>query len=835
MSFKKSKFKSGLLTSLLAVSGAILSAPAFAQGISLNTKPSALKLAPDSPFRDPDVIYLEADELENDEKNKMIYARGSVEGRYQDKTILADEVRYNVATGEVFAIGNVVLVNADGSSQYADKLELSDELEAGTATNFLARFPTGGQLASAFAARKTDTGIELYNAYYTACEACKVEGKTKKPTWRLKARKVTQDKESRSIRYRDAVFEFKGIPVFYSPYLAHPDPSVDRASGVLIPFAGVSASKGVNFRTPYYLALSDYSELTITPRVFQKVNPVLEAKFRRKFYSGEFNFEGSFTRASFFDNRGDILSDLDFFRDPDESLKGKRWRSHFFSNGLFDLNEQWKWGFEAGYATDDNYLNRYDFDEQREDFGLYQADNRRLTQQLFIVGQNDSFRFSTSAFGNVSLRTRIRRNIENDNPALNNFNELLVSRENDSELPVVAPKVELTKYFKDPFIGGRLKLSGDATVLFRNASPVRVRRVTQPDGTIKTIRTVDTDYTRGTASLEWQKNWIAPVGVEVQPFAMGRLDYFNIQSEDEELTTAQEESFSFNRSLGQVGVDIRWPFLKAGNDKGDISWILEPRVQVTQSFGNGKRDNFFLTDNNGREITLFQDSLDIDLDQALIWNPNKTTGFDLWQKGLRADVGGSVIANWGDFSRAHLFVGQSFYRDNDLDVFSETSGLDGRNSDVVGQLEVNLGKRFSSSSRVRYNTANDAFRRLDTSFRYSGDRISASARYYKLDSTTATAIAAASIASEELAPPSAEISGSLSIKLFDNWSTKYSLFRDIDKDITRRQNLSLIYNDNCTRIEFIYTRQENDLGLVRRADGFGIRVSLLTLGDFSPE
>ncbi len=803
MSFFKTKLYPHILISILALSGICLAGPAYAQGISVTTAPEDLKLAADSPFRDPDVIYLEADELENDEVNNIIIASGSVEGRYQDKTIRADKIRYDVSTGQVFAIGNVVLVNADGSSQFADKLELSDQLEAGTATNFLARLPKGGQLASAFAARKTDAGIELYNAYYTACEACKVNGKTKKPTWRLKARKVVQDKDSRSIRYRDAVFEFKGIPLFYTPYLAHPDPSVGRASGLLMPFIGISGSKGFNFRTPYYFALSDYSELTVTPRVFQKVNPVLGAQYRKKFYSGEFNFEGSFTHASFFDNDGNTLSDMDFFRNPEESLEGNKWRSHFFTNGQFDINQQWKWGFQAGYATDDNYLNRYDFDENRPAFGLYEADSRRLMQQLFVVGQNDTFRFSTSTFGNVSLRTQVRRNIENTDPLLNNFNELLVSRENDSILPIIAPKIELTKYFKDPLLGGRLKLSGDATMLTRE---------------------IGTDYTRATAALDWQKTLVVPAGIEVKPFAMGRFDYFELEAEDENLTAAQQESFDFTRSLGQVGVDIRWPFLKAGKN---VNWIVEPRVQVTQNFGNGKRDNFLLTDTGGRAVELFQDSLDVDLDQSLIWNPNKTTGFDLWQKGFRADVGASISADWGDYSRANLFVGQSFHGDEDLNVFGTTSGLGGNDSDIVGQLETNFGKRFSTSTRIRYNTANDAFRRLDTSFRYSGNRIRATTRYYRLDSQTALSL--------PTDIPSEEVSGSLSVKLIDNWSTKYSLFRDLDKKITRRQNLSLIYDDDCTRIELVYSKEENDLGLVKKSDGFGIRISLLSLGDFAPE
>ena len=627
----------------------------------------------------------------------------------------------------------------------------------------------------------------------------------------MKARKVTQDKDSKSIRYRDAVFEFKGIPLFYTPYLAHPDPSVGRASGFLIPFGGVSGNKGINFRTPYYFALSPHSELTLTPRVFQRVNPLLSAQFRRNFFSGELNIEGSATYASFFDRRGRPFGDQDIFLNPDESLVGKKWRSHVFANGLFNLSDTWNWGFDIGYATDDNYLDRYDLDEVRPDFGLYRQDTRRLTQQLFVVGQSDDFRFSTSAFGTVSLRTQIRRNLDNEDPADDNFNEVIVNRENDSILPVIAPKIELSKFFKDPVLGGRFELAGDTTVL---------------------TRALGTDYTRGSASLNWQKNWIAPLGVEVKPFAMGRFDYFNLQAEDVNLTAAQQEAFDFTRNLGQVGVDIRWPFLNAGQN---INWIVEPRVQLTQNFGDGKRDNFFLTDTNNRQVSLLQDSLDIDLDQALIWRPNKTTGFDLWQSGFRADIGGSISADWGRSSRAKLFVGRSYYSGNDDLVFSDTSGLGGTNgsSDYVGQFELNLGSRFSNTTRVRYNAENSAFRRLDTSFQYSGKRLNATARYYRLDSGTVNILIDPTTGLPP--PPFEEISGAVTLKLIDNWSSRYTVFRDIDQDVNRRQTLSLIYDDDCTRIEFMYDKNVNNLGIIGNSEGFGIRVSLLTLGDFAPE
>ena len=200
--FKQALYRTALPFSLgICAFGSSL--PAFAQITQTSTNSTA-SLSPDSPFRDPDIIYLEADELINDEELRILTASGEVEGRYQSRTLRADSVVYNLDTGAVVATGNVILVDASGASQYADKLELSDELEAGTAANFTARTAGGGITAAAFATRTSDEEIELYNAYYTACEPCEKNGKTRKPSWRIKARKVRQEKDSRTVRYNDA-------------------------------------------------------------------------------------------------------------------------------------------------------------------------------------------------------------------------------------------------------------------------------------------------------------------------------------------------------------------------------------------------------------------------------------------------------------------------------------------------------------------------------------------------------------------------------------------------------------------------------------------------------
>ena len=623
---------------MIAIAG--LSTTTYAPHSAAQTSDPDLNLAADSPFRDPDIIYLEADTLVNDEATQRLTASGQVEGRYEDKTLRADNVVYNLETGQVIASGNVVLVQGDGSSQYADKLELSNELEAGTATDFVARTPEGGLTAARFVARSEDGEVELYNAYYTACEVCEEKPN---PSWRIKARQVTQDSESRTVQYRDATLELFGLPVFYSPYLAHPDPSAERASGILAPFIGFSESTGLNARVPYYWAIDDHTEATITPRLYSKVNPLLGIDVARQLHTGRIEASGSFTYGSIFDNDGDAFDDASAFLDPDNAPVGKEFRGHLNAKGLFTPTDFWTYGFGLQLTSDDNYLTRYSLSEERETQGLYEGESRRNTSQAFIVGLDDNTRLTASSVAFQDRRDRITEVGDN---------QFVFTQTDDGALPVIAPRLEAEHYLTDPVLNGRIKASGNLTVLTRDTG---------------------SDYTRATAGLDYGKSWIAPGGIEVKPFANIRADYYDIEPDEDELPGS--ESNSFDRTLGQVGVDIRYPFIKAGED---VTWVVEPRVQVTQSFGDAKLDEF--TDSGATNLIFTEDAGNADLTAALLWQSNKSSGFDFWQEGTRIDVGGSVSADWGENSSANLFVGQSFSSGGD------GQAIDGLSSEKWGLL-----------------------------------------------------------------------------------------------------------------------------------------------------
>ena len=73
--------------------------------------------------------------------------------------------------------------------------------------------------------------------------------------------------------------EFKGVPVFYSPYLSFP---IDnrRISGFLAPAFGSTQQSGFNISTPYYWNIAPNYDATLIPRYLTERGALLAGKFR---------------------------------------------------------------------------------------------------------------------------------------------------------------------------------------------------------------------------------------------------------------------------------------------------------------------------------------------------------------------------------------------------------------------------------------------------------------------------------------------------------------------------------------------------------------------------
>ena len=225
-------------------------------------------------------IVLRADEIEHNSDLGLTIARGHVEVSQNGDVLLADTVTYNQRTDTVTASGHVSLSQPTGEILFAEYLELRNAMSDGFAKNVRMLLADRSRLAANTARLTNDNRTELRRGVYSPCDLCKNDPSAP-PAWQFDARQIDHDKEFKLIEIRDATMEIDGWPVFYTPYISMPDPSVKRASGFLTPSLGSSSTVGFHVAIPYFLVLGPDKDLTLAPRFTSKAGPVLGSEYRQ--------------------------------------------------------------------------------------------------------------------------------------------------------------------------------------------------------------------------------------------------------------------------------------------------------------------------------------------------------------------------------------------------------------------------------------------------------------------------------------------------------------------------------------------------------------------------
>ncbi|MDA0260695.1 MAG: LPS assembly protein LptD [Proteobacteria bacterium] len=295
-------------------------------------------------------ILFRADDLTYDNQNAVVTARGNIEVSVGERILVAEVVSYAQQTGIITASGNVAVLEPSGNVFFADEVKLTEDLREGVLSGFRALLAEQTRIAAVGAERRGGNITTMTKAVFTACKLCEKD-RQRAPLWQIKAFKVVHNENLKRIEYKDVVLEFFGIPVAYSPYFSHPDPSVKRKSGLLAPIYGSSSQLGLRLQVPYYINIAPNRDATLAPIFTSKEGVVGAGEYREKTTDGEFSFSGSLTRAD--------------ERDQNNAKTGsEEFRGHIFGTGHFLIDETWSWGFELERTTDDTYLRRYDFGNQ---------------------------------------------------------------------------------------------------------------------------------------------------------------------------------------------------------------------------------------------------------------------------------------------------------------------------------------------------------------------------------------------------------------------------------------------------------------------------------------
>ena len=326
--------------------------PAVAPAAPAAASPTAP--AEPGPRADEGPVTFTADEVEYDRDRARVVARGNVEAWQGGRFLRADSFTYDRNTRIAVVKGNVQIIEADGQVFYAEEAELGEGFRDGVLTEVRARLAQNARMAGNGLRRTDGTINDISRVVYSSCNLC-AENPTSPPLWTMSARTATQDRNTQRISYRDATIRIGGIPVIYTPFFSHPDPQTPRASGFLFPTMGYTRLLGAFAQTPYFWAIDDQSDLLIAPVFAQKVLPNIGAEYRRRFNSGELMIQGS---IGYFDN--DAATRLNAGEQTARQLSG-----HIFSRGRFNIDENWRVGFDLNRASSESYLRTFRFEYRR--------------------------------------------------------------------------------------------------------------------------------------------------------------------------------------------------------------------------------------------------------------------------------------------------------------------------------------------------------------------------------------------------------------------------------------------------------------------------------------
>jgi len=359
-------------------------------------------------------VTFTADRVRYDQQHNLVIASGHVEAWQGEQVLRADQITFNRTTGTVAATGNVVLLTAAGEIIFADYAELTQNMTDGILKNMRALLAQNGKLAANGARRTAGKINELSKVVYSPCNLCKKNPK-RPPLWQIRAGSAVQDVEHKRIEYQNATLQMFGIPVAWFPYISAPDPSVKRASGLLIPSIGNSSRLGAFIAQPYYWVLDDQSDVTFTPVLTSRSGAQLDTEYRRRFNNGYLDFDGT---AGYVDN-------------------ADQWS--VATKSQFSIDDTWRAGWDINRASSATYLTDFHFTPG------YSLNPTLLSSDIYAEG------FGEGAYSRIDTR----------------FYQGISSEVVDSELPVVLPRYQYSYFGQPDALGGRLSVDAGAFNVMR--------------------------------------------------------------------------------------------------------------------------------------------------------------------------------------------------------------------------------------------------------------------------------------------------------------------------------------------------------------------------------
>ena len=324
--------------------------------------------------RSKDVIF--------DNKKKIIFSNKKTQIEDKDGNNISVEMfHYAISSNIFFSKGNIEIIDVNNNKYNFSEIYIDEKKKQIIGSDVKAFLKQDG-----FTADKNNEPRFFANTMTMSKETnilnkgiftyCKNRPNGKCPPWTLQSKKIKHDLAKKTIYYDNVVLKVYDFPIFFSPKFSHPDPTVKRKSGFLVPSFVNSSSLGSGFSVPYFLNISDDKDLTFRPKLYLTEKPLLLAEYRQDFKNSFLIIDTGYTQG--------------YKKQSTKKTSGGR--AHMFANFNMSLieedekNSNFEMNIEK--VSNDTYLKIYDLETT-----LVKSDKSVLENTIDLTYQNKDFYF----------------------------------------------------------------------------------------------------------------------------------------------------------------------------------------------------------------------------------------------------------------------------------------------------------------------------------------------------------------------------------------------------------------------------------------------------------
>lgn len=469
--------------------------------------------------------FMVADEMQYDPATETLEARGNIEIYNAGRRLTASSVVYQGVDGRVSVIGPLTIQDSTtGTRTFADFADLSTDMQDFVLISARHLMQDQLQLASAEMERTEGRFTEWRLVTASYCQVCE---NRPTPLWEIRAQRATHDQLERMIYLRNAQFRVAGVPVGYVPYLRMPDPTVERANGLLRASIRSSSVSGTTLRLPYFITLGDHADVTLTPNFTlggaTGVLNTLEGRYRQSFAYGDIELNGAVTR---------------------QGPNSRGAQAYLFGNGEFSFPS----GFDLAFQVQDASHRTY------------------LADQNFFGGSTETFTGTPLRFDAATLISSLSVNRTRPGEIVSFTGRILESLQPPNatlDHPSADLNAEYARWFEINGIPGEFLFNTVAQAEYNDFGPTNARR---------------RDIERVFAGLRWRESWDIGAGFVLDGELAGFSDNYNIS--DDPAALAQQ------RTAHRLAVvALRWPW--EGTMANGTRHSFEPFVRQIAFRGAG--------------------------------------------------------------------------------------------------------------------------------------------------------------------------------------------------------------------------------------------------------